>query len=151
MQLTYGAEACDVDLGPFNRFPAANPAGRAASVRRAVAAAGLARIALIHLLDLNDKLKEVASVGVVRIGLVVVSLVIAEALTRTNDPRGWITAGTIAGATILGYAGSRTAGVPGDHGAEVGNWLEPLGVSFSWRASLSCSPRPPGRSAHRRC
>jgi hypothetical protein len=44
----------------------------------------LLSIALIHLLDLQGKLDELPYVGVLFIGLIIVSLVLAEALIRTT-------------------------------------------------------------------
>ncbi|MCU1658434.1 MAG: hypothetical protein JWO57_3090, partial [Pseudonocardiales bacterium] len=98
-------------------------------VRRAMVVVGLVGIALVHLLDLQGKLSELLYVGVMFIALIVVSLVLAEALIRSDDLRAWFAAGAAAGATIAGYAVSRTTGLPGDHKGDVGNWLEPLGLA----------------------
>ena len=98
-------------------------------VRRGIAVVGLLSIALIHVLDLQGKLDELPYVGVLFIGLVIVSLVLAEALIRTDELREWVLAGVVSAATIVGYAISRTAGLPGDDGEDVGNWLEPLGLA----------------------
>jgi hypothetical protein len=93
------------------------------AVRRAMAVVGLASIALIHVLDLQGKLKELPYVGVMFIGLIVSCLVVAEALIRIDDRRAWFAAGALSAATMLGYAVSRTVGLPGDHDDDVGNWL----------------------------
>ena len=90
---------------------------------------GPAQHALIHLLDLQGKLDELPYVGVLFIGLIIVSLVLAEALIRTDDLRVWLMADAVSAATMIGYAISRTAGLPGDDGEDVGNWLEPLGLA----------------------
>jgi len=94
-----------------------------------MAAVGLVSIALIHLLDLQGKFDELPYVGVMFIALIVVCLVLAEAMIRVDDLRLWLAAGGAAAATMLGYAISRTAGLPGDHDSDVGNWLEPLGLA----------------------
>ena len=98
-------------------------------VRRAAAVVGLGGIALVHVLDLQGKLDELPYVGVMFIGLIGASLLLAEALIRSDDARAWLAAGALAAATIVGYGISRTAGLPGDHDSDVGNWLEPLGLA----------------------
>ncbi|SRR6266550_3358372 len=97
--------------------------------RRTMAVAGLFGIALIHLLDLEGKLEETTYLGVAFIGLIVACLLVAEALLRGDDPRAWSAAGVLAGATIIGYCISRTAGLPGQPEDDLGNWLEPLGLA----------------------
>ncbi len=104
---------------------------RAASAdtpRRAVVAAGLLGIALIHLLDLPGKLKETPYLGVAYIGLIVTSLVLAEAMLRHDDRRVWTASAVLAGAVLLGYIVNRTVGMP-DATDDIGNWLEPLGLA----------------------
>src|SRR6476619_2066183 len=68
-------------------------------VRRGIAAVGLLGIALIHVLDLEGKLDELPYVGALFIGLIVVCLVLAEALIRTDSPLVWSAAAVVAGAT----------------------------------------------------
>jgi hypothetical protein len=41
----------------------------------------------------------------------------------------WLAAGAVSAATMLGYAISRTSGLPGDNGDDVGNWTESLGLA----------------------
>ena len=98
-------------------------------LQRCAAVIGLIGIAVIHLLDVNDKLEETPYLGVLFIGLIVTSLIVAELLVRADDPRVWLAAGTLAALTILGYVISRTTGLPGDGGADTGNWTEPLGLA----------------------
>ena len=98
-------------------------------VRRGLAAVGLLGIALIHVLDLEGKLDELPYVGALFIGLIIACLVLAEALIRSDHPLVWWAAGIVAGATIVGFSISRTSGLPGDNGDDVGNWLEPLGLA----------------------
>jgi hypothetical protein len=99
------------------------------TARRALAVVGLVGIALIHLLDVEEKFEEVAYIGALFVGLIVVSLVLAEALMRGDDRRIWILTGLIAAATMLAYSISRSVGLPGEHGEEVGKWTEPLGLA----------------------
>ncbi len=99
------------------------------SVRRVVAVMCLVGMALIHLIDLPDKIEEVPYIGWLFIGLIVSALVIAEGLIRHDDLLMWLAAGALAASTIAAYALSRTVGLPGEGGEEVGNWSESLGVS----------------------
>jgi hypothetical protein len=99
------------------------------AIRRAVAGVGLVGIALIHVLDLSGNLTELRYVGVMFVGVIFASLGVAEALMRCDDPRAWLAAGALAGATMFGYTLSRTVGMPGDGGRDIGNWLEPLGLA----------------------
>ena len=98
-------------------------------LRRGLASVALLGVAVVHVLDLQGKLEELAYVGVLFIALIVACLVLTEALTRTDDRRIWLATGAIAALTLLGYAISRTTGLPGDHDEDVGNWLEPLGLT----------------------
>jgi hypothetical protein len=98
-------------------------------VRRGIAAVGLVSIALVHLLDVPDKFDELPYVGVLFVGLIITSLLLAEGMIRTDDLRVWLVAGVVSAATILGYAISRTSGLPGDEGDDIGNWTEPLGLA----------------------
>ena len=98
-------------------------------VRRGIAAVGLASIALVHLLDVPDKFDELPYVGGLFVGLIITSLLLAEGMIRTDDLRVWLVAGVVSAATIVGYAISRTSGLPGDEGDDIGNWTEPLGLA----------------------
>lgn len=97
-------------------------------VQRCAAVIGLTGIALIHLIDVLDKLDEVPYVGVMFIGLIMAAMLTAALLIRADDRRAWLAGGVLAGLTILGYVMSRTAGLPGDGGGDIGNWAEPLGL-----------------------
>jgi hypothetical protein len=89
----------------------------------------LVAIAVIHLMDAPDKFEAVPYIGWLFVGLIVVSLVLAEALMRHDDVRAWALAGMVAAATLAGYCLSRSVGLPGEHDAEVGNWKEGLGLA----------------------
>jgi hypothetical protein len=106
-----------------------NPAVERHVVRRGIAAVGLISIALIHLLDVPGKLDELPYVGVLFVGLIITTLLLAEAMIRTDDLRAWLAAGAVSAATILGYVISRTSGLPGDNGDGDDNWTEPLGLA----------------------
>jgi hypothetical protein len=98
------------------------------TARRAVTALGLLGIALIHLLDLPGKLKETPYLGIAYIGLIVASLVVAEALVRGDHRLAWGAAALLSAAVLVGYTVSRTVGLPGATN-DIGNWLEPLGLA----------------------
>ena len=95
---------------------------------RSVASAGLLGIALIHLLDLPGKLHETPYMGVVYIGLIAASVVVALGLLMRNDRRLWQASLVIAALTLVGFVVNRTVGMPQAMG-DVGNWLEPLGLA----------------------
>ena len=97
--------------------------------RRAAVAIGLLSIVVIHALDVPGKMQELPYVAWMFIGLVVASLVVAEGLLRKDDLRLWLAAGALAASAVLGYAVSRTVGLPGDLGGDKGNWAEPLGLA----------------------
>jgi hypothetical protein len=97
-------------------------------IARAVAVAGLAGVALIHLLDLPGTFDEQAYKGWLYLGLIGGCLFIAAALINSSDPRAWLGAALLPLAAVTGYVISRTVGLPG--GADdIGNWTEPLGLA----------------------
>lgn len=97
-------------------------------VARAVGALALAGVALIHLLDLPGKIKEVPYIGILYLGLIVASMAVAGLLIARDNRRDWLLAGGLAAATVLGYALNRTVGLPMAT-EDIGNWLEPLGLA----------------------
>ena len=98
------------------------------AIARAAAVVGLAGVALIHLIDLPDKLEETPYVGWMYIGAIVGSLTLAGALILTTHRRVWAATGALAGSVIAGYVLSRTTGLP-NAGGDIGNWGEPLGIA----------------------
>lgn len=97
-------------------------------VTRAVAVAGLAGVALIHLLDLPGTFDDQAYKGWLYLGLMAGCLFAGAALIHSSDPRAWLAAALLPLGAIGGYVWSRTIGIPG--GADdIGNWTEPLGLA----------------------
>ena len=88
--------------------------------------AGLLGVVWIHFLDLSDKMEEAPYLGVAYLGLIAGCAVAAVLLAR-RDQRGFLVAGGLAAATMIGYALSRTTGLPAATD-DVGNWTEALGV-----------------------
>lgn len=98
-------------------------------VERAAAVVALGGIALVHLLDVENRLAEVPYIGWLFLGVIASSLLIAALLVRSDDRRAWAAAGIVAAATIGGYVVTRTVGMPNDGGDDIGNWTEPLGLA----------------------
>ena len=86
---------------------------------------GLAGVAVIHLLDLADKMEEAPYLGVAYVGLIAGCAVAALLLVRRNY-FGFVLGGRLAVAAFIGYDISRTIGFPGARG-DINNWMEPLG------------------------
>lgn len=97
-------------------------------VPRAAAVVALGGIALIHLLELQTKLKEVPYLGVGYILLVVASVVAGALLIHSNSRIGWIIGGGAALATLIGFTLNRTVGLPQSKD-DIGNWLEPMALA----------------------
>ncbi len=126
-------------------------------VARPIAVLGLAGIALIHLLDLPGKIQEVPYLGVAYIGLILTALGLAAVLLAREHRRDWLLLAALSGATVLGFVVDRATGLPMAT-ADVGNWLEPLGLAslfveitllplaaWAYRASAASSPAPARR------
>jgi len=99
-------------------------------VTRAVGAIGLAGIALIHTIDAPSHFVGGPDtwLGVMFIGVIASSLVLAAGLVVRGDRRFWAAAAGLSISVIVGFTLSRTVGLPGDSG-DIGNWSEPLGIS----------------------
>ncbi len=95
---------------------------------RGVGFVGLLGVALIHLLDVIGKISETPYLGVMYIGLMIASVLVAFALLHTGRPIAWMAAGLLAGATLIGFILSRTTGLP-NATSDVGNWKEGLGLA----------------------
>src|SRR3954471_24872284 len=97
-------------------------------VARAVAAVGLAGIALIHLLDSIGKFQETPYMGWMYVGLMLACLALAATLIRAILREAWLAAIALPTSAIAGYTLTRTVGLPQAHG-DIGNWSEPLGLA----------------------
>jgi hypothetical protein len=94
---------------------------------RAVVIAGLAGIALIHVLQLPGALDEAGYLGALFICAIVASTALAAVLAYVHDQRLLRAAGGLAGLILLGYLISRTVGLPWATD-DIGVWTEPLGL-----------------------
>src|SRR5919107_6202822 len=98
-------------------------------VARTVATLGLLGIALIHIVELPDTLRDEGYVGALFIAAIVSSLLLAAVLTRTNDSRAWILTGGLAGLVLIAFLFSRTTGLPGFTDYK-GVWDDPSGIKL---------------------
>jgi hypothetical protein len=105
------------------------------AIARAVAIAGLAGIAVIHVLQLPDAFEAAGYLGALFVCAVTVSVLLAAALTRRDDERLWGAAGGLAALILLGYVVSRSVGLPG-FTEDVGEWTEPAGLASMVAESL---------------
>lgn len=100
-----------------------------APVLRAMAVFCLLEIALIHILDFEGKFGSVPWIGASFLLLAAVSMVLAQMLIVGDEPMVWLAAGALALATIIGFVLSRTTGLPGEGGHEIGKWGSTLALS----------------------
>ena len=86
----------------------------------------LAATAWIHLVELPEKYAEVPYLGV---GYVLLAIACAASIVLVLQHRivGWYLAGGAAAATLVGYALTRTTGLPGST-EDIGNWSEPMAI-----------------------
>src|SRR2546425_8646604 len=98
------------------------------AIARTLAVAGLAGVALIHLLDATGTFQDAPYKGWLYVGLIVSCLATAAVLVRTSDRRAWLAALLFPLGAALAFVLSRTVGLP--QGADdMGNWTEPLGLA----------------------
>jgi hypothetical protein len=98
------------------------------AIARGAAILGLIGVAMIHILELPDAFEATLYLGLLFIGAIVTSLLLAVALTRVSDPRLWQAVGGLPALILLGYVVSRAVGLP-DFTSDVGEWSEPLGLA----------------------
>jgi len=99
-------------------------------VVRAIGAIGLAGIALIHTIDAPGHFVGGPDtwLGLMYVGLIASSLILAAGLIASGDRRLWVAAAGLTATVMIGFVLSRTVGLPGDSG-DVGNWGEALGIA----------------------
>jgi hypothetical protein len=88
----------------------------------------LGGIALIHLIDVPDKMDETPWQGWLFIGLMVGCVAAAGLLLSARTSAAWLLGGGLAAATIAAYCLSRTTGLLGAND-DIGNWSEGLGLA----------------------
>jgi len=98
------------------------------SARRAVLAALVAGIGLIHLLDLPGKWEETRWMGIAYLGLIASTVLVTELLVRGDAAVTYLMTAGLAVGPMIGFVLTRTTGLPGAQG-DIGNWSEPLGLA----------------------
>jgi hypothetical protein len=107
-------------------------------IARLVAIAGLGGVALVHVLQLPDAFAAVDYLGVLFVGAIVASVVLAALMTRMSDRRLWSLTGALPALVLIGYILSRTSGLPG-FTDDIDEWTEPLGLaSLVFEGLLVC-------------
>jgi len=99
-------------------------------VTRAIGAIGLGGMALIHTIDAPSHFVGGPDtwLGVMYVGLIVSSLLLAAGLIFNGHRRIWMATAGLTSTVIGGFVLSRTVGLPGDTG-DIGNWGEALGIA----------------------
>ena len=105
------------------------------AISRTTAIAGLAGIALIHVLQLPGAFSETFYLGLLFIGAIVAAVALAATLTSVSDRGVWTITAALPAMILLGYVLSRTTGLP-DATNDVGEWDEPLGLASLVAESL---------------
>jgi hypothetical protein len=97
---------------------------------RTAAVVGVLGIAVTHVFELPDKLKEsgVRYQGVLFIALIVGCVLLAVVATRAPARPWWTGVLAVSGVTFVAYVVSRTAGLPGGSD-DIGAWGEPAGIA----------------------
>jgi len=106
------------------------PAQDADAVARAVVAAALAALAVIHTVDLPGTLGPTPLVGIGYFGIIAAAMLAGGAMIIRSHWLVWAVAGGLAAFAMGGYILTRalSGGFLGDHG-DVGNWRCPLGIA----------------------
>lgn len=132
-------------------------------IARAVGAAALAALAMIHVIDLPGTIGPTPLVGAGYLGIIAAAIGVGGAMIARSHWLVWAATGGLAAAAMGGYVLSRTVGgFLGDH-SDVGNWRCPLGLAAlsveallillaAWQArnratNPTVPPRPAGRRA----
>jgi hypothetical protein len=112
------------------RLDAAPPAQGADLIARALAAAALATLAMIHVIDLPATLGPAPLVGVGYFGIIAAAILVGGMMIARSHWLVWAAAGGLAASAMGGYVLTRAlaGGFLGDHG-DVGNWRCPLGIA----------------------
>jgi hypothetical protein len=94
---------------------------------RAVTAAGLITMGIIHAVEIQGELGGAVWLSVGFILLAAAGPLAGVWLLIQPTVPAWVLAGLTCLLAALGYMATRSFAVPGDHD-DVGNWLEPLGL-----------------------
>lgn len=98
------------------------------AVARIAVIAGLAAIALIHILQVPDGFHEIGYLGALFIATGAAAVLLAALMTRTDHDVAWAAAGCLAAVVLICYIISRSVGIPGFTG-DMGEWADPRGLA----------------------
>lgn len=98
------------------------------SALRAIGVVGLLGVALVHLLDVVDKIQETPYIGWLYIALMIGAIGMAGWLLFDASRRTWAMVAGLTASVLLAFVLSRTTGLP-DATGDIGNWKEPLGLA----------------------
>jgi hypothetical protein len=114
----------------FARLDAAPPPQNADVIMRAVGAAALAALAMIHVIDLPGTLGPTPLIGAGYFGIIAAAVVTGGVMITRSHWLAWAAAAALAASAMGGYVLTRAlpGGFLGDHG-DVGNWRCPLGIA----------------------
>jgi hypothetical protein len=108
------------------------PAAIAGAVRdaavRATTAVGLGAIAVIHAVDSPGKWTETPYMFWLYMALIAASVLTAAAVLFHRSRAALLAAAALAASVIAAFVLDRTVGLP-NATADIGNWLEPLGLA----------------------
>jgi hypothetical protein len=112
-----------------NRLAASPPAQATDAIARAMGAAALAALAMIHVVDLPGTLGPLPLVGAGYLGIIAAAIAVGGMMIARSHWLVWAAAGGLAAGAMGGYLLTRTiGGFLGDH-SDVGNWRCPLGLA----------------------
>ena len=96
-------------------------------IRRAIVALSLLGIAAIHVLDLPSKWEETRYLGIGYVGIIALSLFLAERVIAKPNRLDYLASAALSAAVFVGFVINRTVGMPGAMD-DIGNWTEHLGL-----------------------
>jgi len=91
------------------------------------AAVGALGMSVAHIPLMADHLEEAPYVGVGFVLLSIAGVLLAQLLIGSDVPEVWMATGAVAALALLGYALSRSVGLPQIHD-EIGAWRDGLGL-----------------------
>jgi hypothetical protein len=112
------------------RSPAAPraPAPVSEQAARMLAVFGMAGIAMIHVLDAPGTFAGVKYIFWLYIAIIAGAIPFSLLLLQWASRLAWVGPALLAAGPLVGYLLTRTVGLPGDS-ADVGNWLDSLGIA----------------------
>ncbi|MGI8713491.1 MAG: hypothetical protein ACR2NR_09965 [Solirubrobacteraceae bacterium] len=95
---------------------------------RVLAVAGLAAIAVIHILDSAATYQGTRYIFWLYMAIVAGAIPASLLLLHWSSRLAWVGPALLAAGPLIGYVLTRSVGLPGDSG-DVGNWLDTLGIA----------------------